>query len=91
MLAALLCNQPRTGGVPKGFDEEKANRYLSTLREEHFGREAAKESAGDIQAKSVQSEQVYKINKIMVPSITAVDGVAESDDDLALLLILAEL
>lgn len=94
MLAALLLNVPR-GGAPKAYDEEKADRYLKTLREEYFERQeqdrVRQEQELARQSEAKAEARPRRVERIVAPSITAVDGVAESDDDLALLLILAEI
>ena len=99
MLAALLCNLPAellpSGGVPRGFEDEKADRYLKTLRDEHFGRQEAKRNLPEEMA-TKPTQMVYKvpmlpeINEIKLPGKTAMTGDMD-DDTLALLLIIAEL
>jgi hypothetical protein len=92
MLAALLLNEPYPGGVPKGYDEEKADRYLKTLREEHFERQARKPLP---ETKEALSKVTYKLPsdlaQIELPGETAALGERVDDDELAFLLIIAEL
>lgn len=96
MLAALLLNLDLPGGVPKAYDEEKANRYLKTLREEHFERQERDKLLQDLEAvKALEPKPkiIYRLPKIgdEIPGATAAEGSSSRDDELALLLILAEM
>jgi len=96
MLGALLCNEPLPGGTPRGeYDEEKANKYLATLRKEHFERQAAGEPTAEIEVEIKAARKRYKLP--VLPEIeelqlsepaTLGDGVG--DDELTLLFIIAE-
>lgn len=90
MLAALLCHAPFSGGLGR-VDEEKAKRALEQLRKEYFERQKE-------QKQEIDSRQVYTILKEeafhipVLPSETATLGDRVGDDEeLALLLILAEI
>lgn len=96
----LLVNDPVCGagdvvGGVGGGQKDKERRLADTLREEYLERQreidAKREMKRVAQAAGgeVVSEEVFNLPKL-VPSITAVEGVAE-DKELALILILAEI
>lgn len=92
MLAALLANLPPAGqGTAGGVDEEKAQVALEALREDYLARQREQIRADLDAAKVVDAPAEPSPTRIVVPPIAAVGGVAENDDDLALLLILAEI
>ena len=93
MLAALLLNEPYPGGAGKSHDEEKADRYLKTLRKEHFERQRVKEQEPTEAVK--KAAFVAPVPQKIEETIETSDNlrlVADEDDDaLALLLIIAQL
>ena len=92
MLAVLLCNLDLPGGVPKAYDEEKADRYLKTLREEHFERQARKPLPETKEALSKVTYQLpADLAQIELPGETAAPGDSSEDEILALLFIIAEI
>tara|TARA_R110000787_G_scaffold193035_1_gene304568 strand:+ start:37 stop:312 length:276 start_codon:yes stop_codon:yes gene_type:complete len=91
MLAALLCNEPYSGGAP---DREREKRLVAAMRQEHFDRQEHQgaETVATIEAKAVFKIPVLpEIKELKLPSGTATLGNSSEDDELALLFIIAEL
>lgn len=95
MLAALLTNRigNTAGKVKPTVDEDKVNRALDALRADIAARKP--DIANDIVSREtdpvVQAQPVYKIPKIEPLTEAAADEGRQADDELAILLILAEL
>ena len=95
MLAALLLNEPYPGGFGKSHDEEKADRYLKTLRKEHFERQRVKdlEQTADQEVKRIAT--VTPVPPKIEETIETSDNLRlvtdEDGDALALLLIISQL
>jgi len=92
MLAAILLNLDRPGGVPKDTAEDRANRAIPGLRREAFAAQEALKQDMEA-AKVIASATIPEIIKLDLPGVTASpdkDRVG-TDDELALLFILAEL